>query len=77
MGQLRKVIRLVGSPWNQMETCERITMKMIAVLASSGYTLSMPINIDADTRVYFFIRDPEEQSDCIKVCLHSLSYLLL
>ena len=56
MGQLRKVIRLVGSPWNQMETCERITMKMIAVLASSGYTLSMPINIDKDTRVYFFIR---------------------
>ena len=56
MGQLRKVIKLVGSPWDQMESCERITMKMIAVLAGSGYTLSMPINIDKETRVYFFIR---------------------
>ena len=67
LGQLRKVVRLVGEPWADMETCERITMKMIAVLAGAGYKLSMPINIDADTKVYFFIRDPEEQSDCIKV----------
>ena len=67
MGQLRKVVKLVGEPWAELETCERITLKMIAVLAGSGYKLSMPINIDTDTRVYFFIRDPEEQSDCFKV----------
>ena len=77
LGQLRKVVRLIGDPWTDIEVCEKITIKIIAVLAGSGYKLSMPINIDADTRVYFFIRDPEEQSDCIKVCLHSLSYLLL
>ena len=56
MGQLRKVVRLTGSPWSQLETSEQITIKIIGVLADSGYTLSMPINIDADTRVYFFIR---------------------
>ena len=56
LGQLRKVVRLVGQPWSNMESCEKITMKIIAVLASSGYTLSMPINIDTETRVYFFIR---------------------
>lgn len=67
LGQLRKVVMLVGEPWADMEVCERITLKMIAVLAGAGYKLSMPINIDTDTRVYFFIRDPEEQSDCIKV----------
>ena len=67
LGQLRKVVRLVGDPWADMETCERITLKLIASLASHGWKLSMPIHIDADTRVYFFIRDPEEQSDCIKV----------
>ena len=67
LGQLRKVVSLVGDPWADIETCERITIKIIASLAGNGYKLSMPINIDADTRVYFFIRDPEEQSDCIKV----------
>ena len=61
-------------PWADIEVCEKITIKIIAVLAGSGYKLSMPINIDADTRVYFFIRDPEEQSDCIKVCLHVMMY---
>ena len=79
LGQLRKVVRLVGDPWADIETCERITIKIIASLAGNGYKLSMPINIDADTRVYFFIRDPEEQSDCIKVvtnyhCLRFKSY---
>ena len=67
MGQLRKVVRLVGEPWSNIETCERVTIKIIAVLANSGYTLSMPINIDTDTRVYFFIRDPDEHSECVKV----------
>lgn len=67
LGQLRKVVRLIGDPWTDIEVCEKITIKIIAVLAGSGYKLSMPINIDADTRVYFFIRDPEEQSDCIKI----------
>ena len=57
----------VGRPWHEAESSERITIGVIAVLAGSGYKLSMPINIDADTKVYFFIRDPEEQSDCIKV----------
>ena len=67
MGQLRKVVRLVGEPWSNLETCERVTIKIIGVLANSGYTLSMPINIDTDTRVYFFIRDPDEHSECVKV----------
>ena len=67
MGQLRKVVRLVGEPWASLETCERVTIKIIGVLANTGYTLSMPINIDTDTRVYFFIRDPEEHSECVKV----------
>ena len=30
LGQLRKVVRLVGDPWADMEKCERITMKLIA-----------------------------------------------
>lgn len=77
LGQLRKVVRLVGDPWADMETCERITIKIIASLAGNGYKLSMPINIDADTRVYFFIRDPEEQSDCIKVVTTVLQCLRL
>ena len=62
----------VGRPWHEAESSERITIGVIAVLAGSGYKLSMPINIDQDTRVYFFIKDPEEQSDCYKVTI--LSY---
>ena len=59
----------VGRPWHEAESSERITIGVIAVLAGSGYKLSMPINIDQDTRVYFFIKDPEEQSDCYKVTI--------
>ena len=62
----------VGRPWHEAESSERITIGVIAVLAGSGYKLSMPINIDQDTRVYFFIKDPEELSDCYKVRI--LSY---
>ena len=62
----------MGRPWHEAESSERITIGVIAVLAGSGYKLSMPINIDQDTRVYFFIKDPEEQSDCYKVRI--LSY---
>ena len=76
MGQLRKVVRLVGQPWTDLELCEKITMKIIAVLAGSGYKLSMPINIDTDTRVYFFIRDPDEMSDCIKVNKSQTCFML-
>ena len=72
--QIQKIIQLNGSPWDknadldkQIDETEKINKSMIGVLANSGYKLSMPINLRNCSQVYFFIYDPEETNDQVKV----------
>jgi hypothetical protein len=74
MDQIQKIIQLKGSPWakdkdidKQIEETEKINVSIIAVLANNGFKLSMPINLENGSRVYFFIHDPEETSDQVKI----------
>ena len=72
--QIQKIIQLDGSPWakdmdidKQIEETEKINLSIIAVLSNNGFRLSMPINLENGSRVYFFIHDPEETSDHVKI----------
>eukprot|EP00092_Neocalanus_flemingeri_P024436 GFUD01026496.1.p1 GENE.GFUD01026496.1~~GFUD01026496.1.p1 ORF type:complete len:378 (+),score=106.71 GFUD01026496.1:40-1173(+) len=78
--QIQKIIQLNGSPWSkdrdidkQIEETEQINMSIIAVLANAGFKLSMPINLENGSRVYFFIHDPEETSDQVKIPTFSMA----
>ena len=48
-----------GSGASSAKSTERLQMAIIACLVRERYTLSMTINMDATSRVYFFIRDKE------------------
>jgi len=48
-----------GSASSRTKAKERLQMAIIACLMREHYTLSMTINMDATSRVYFFIRDPD------------------
>ena len=80
--QIQKIIQLDGSPWakdmdidKQIEETEKINLSIIAVLANNGFRLSMPINLENGSRVYFFIHDPEETSDQVKIPTFSRAVL--
>ena len=59
-----KYIQLEGDPWtsDDLKGCETLQMSIIACLTKSGYRLSMDINMDVSSRVFFFIRDSENSS---------------
>jgi hypothetical protein len=71
--QLRdeKYIQLEGEPWaggqEDPVSTENLQLTIIACLTREGYKLSMDINMDTTSRVYFFIRDSEEQSGEVRV----------
>jgi len=71
--QLRdeRYIQLEGSPWQAGQedpmATESLQLAIIACLTREGYKLSMDINMDTTSRVYFFIRDTEEQCGEVRV----------
>jgi len=70
--QLReeRYLQLEGRPWeaNQDQgATENLQLAIIACLTREGYKLSMDINMEADSRVYFFIRDTEEQTGEVRI----------
>jgi len=82
LDQIQKVIQLSGNPWDkdididkQIEDTEKINLSIIAVLAKNGFKLSMPISLEHGSRVYFFIHDPEETSDQVKIPTFSKAVL--
>ena len=66
--QLRdeKYIQLEGRPWEQGHedpvAKENLQRSIISCLARERYKLSMDINMDNSSTLFFFIRDSEEQS---------------
>ena len=56
-----KYIQLGGNPWSSddLATRENLKMSIITCLTKNGYKLSMDINMDATSKVFFFIRDTE------------------
>jgi hypothetical protein len=71
--QLRdeKYIQLEGSPWEGGQedpvSTENLQLAIIACLTREGYKLSMDINMDPSSRVYFFIRDLDHQQGTVRV----------
>merc|ERR1719195_8878 len=66
----RRYMTLKGSPWSQSEEgadledaicAENLTLSLIACLARAQYKLQISINMDAKTRVFFFIKDKENR----------------
>eukprot|EP00092_Neocalanus_flemingeri_P003128 GFUD01003345.1.p1 GENE.GFUD01003345.1~~GFUD01003345.1.p1 ORF type:complete len:383 (-),score=89.17 GFUD01003345.1:18-1166(-) len=59
-----KYIQLEGDPWtsDDLKGSKTLQMSIIACLTKSGYKLSMDINMDVSSRVFFFIRDSENSS---------------
>ena len=59
-----KYIQLGGDPWtsDDLVTRETLQMSIIACLTKEGYKLSMDINMDVTSRVFFFIRDSDSIS---------------
>ena len=65
-----RYLQLEGRPWegNQEQgATENLQLAIIACLTREGYKLSMDINMEADSRVYFFIRDSEEQTGEVRI----------
>ena len=65
-----RYLQLVGQPWkgNQDQgATENLQLAIIAGLTKEGYKLSMDINMEAESRVYFFIRDTEEQTGEVRI----------
>ena len=65
-----RYLQLEGRPWegNQEQgATENLQLAIIACLTREGYKLSMDINMEADSRVYFFIRDAEEQTGEVRI----------
>jgi hypothetical protein len=59
-----KYIQLAGHPWTSedVKLAERIQMCLIASLIKEGYKVCMDVNIDATSRVFFFIKKSEDTS---------------
>lgn len=64
----RRYLQLKGSPWSRSDEgdgledaiCgENFTLSLIACLARAQYKLQISINMDSQTRVFFFIKDKE------------------
>lgn len=60
-------MKLNGSPWSQNEEgadledaiCgENLIISIVATLAKAQFKLQISINMDTNTRVFFFIKDP-------------------
>jgi len=66
-----KYIQLCGDPWAGRQedpvSTENLQMAMNACLTREGYKLSMDINMDSTSRVYFFIRDSNEQKGDVRI----------
>ena len=64
-----KYVQIGGNPWtsDDLATCESLQMSIIACLTRKGYRLSLDINMDLTSRVYFFIKDSDNNSDEVLV----------
>ena len=70
-----KYIQLEGTPWSGEEgrelddvmKAERLQISIIACLTREGYKLSMAINMDTSSKVYFFIKDKEESKGEVRI----------
>ena len=65
-----RYLQLEGRPWegNQDQgATENLQLAIIACLTREGYKLSMDINMEAHSRVFFFIRDTEEQTGEVRI----------
>jgi len=60
----KKFIQLEGNPWTceDVKGAERLQMCLIACLIKEGYKICMDVNIDAGSRVFFFIKNSEDTS---------------
>jgi len=66
-----KYIQLEGRPWatdtEDADANENLQINIIACLSREGYKLSMAINMEATSRVFFFIRDREETKAEVRI----------
>ena len=68
-----KYIQLEGNPWSTEEgeddaqSAEKLQISIIACLSREGYKLSMAINMDTTSKVFFFIRDREESKGEVRI----------
>jgi len=58
----QKYIQLEGNPWTSEDVrmTHKLQMCLIACLLKEGYKLCMDVNIDASSRVFFFIKKTED-----------------
>jgi len=58
----QKYIQLEGQPWTSEDVRQthKLQMCLIACLLKEGYKLCMDVNIDASSRVFFFIKKTED-----------------
>ena len=65
-----RYLQLEGRPWEGSQdqgATENLQLAIIACLTREGYKLSMDINMEAHSRVFFFIRDTEEQTGEVRI----------
>merc|ERR1719367_2010506 len=65
-----RYLQLEGRPWEGSQdqgATENLQLAIIACLTREGYKLSMDINMEAQSRVFFFIRDTEEQTGEVRI----------
>ena len=75
--QEEKFIKLEGRPWStdpqegrDLEDsilAENLQISIVACLSKQGYTLSMDINMDTTSRVFFFIKSMEQSMAEVRV----------
>ena len=70
-GQLvqHKYIQLGGHPWTANDTIlsEDILMSIVSCLMKEDYHLTMDINIDSNSRVFFFVKNTEAHFEEIRI----------
>ena len=66
-----KFILLEGNPWSfspqEGKNAEALQVSMIACLSKAGYKLSMDINMEANTRVFFLTKNLEDTKAEVRV----------
>ena len=70
-----KYLQLEGAPWSRDTnvelddtlSAENLQLSIIACLSREGYKLSMSINMDTFSHVYFFIKDRDESRGEVRV----------
>ena len=67
---LNKFIKLNGKPWSEeveseteQDAIKKLEHSLIACLAEEGYKLSMAINMETASRVFFFIKEQEDMQE--------------